>query len=277
MIEVLKCYRILKISGVDAANFLQKLVTNDIIKNTYSYNFLLNSQGRFIADFFVFKQMETEYLIEVHDNLLENLKKMLHLYKMRSDIKIEDVSNKHVLFYSNDEEKPFKFFTDLIYSFQDPRSNKLGYRSLINRSELSKLSDYITDTTLYLDDKYKHVVPDGFADMIPSKSLPIQYGIDKLSAVDYSKGCYVGQEVISRAKYQGNIRKKLYKAKANNIIIPPSSDATHDNVFNPVSKEKIGIVCSVYKNNAILLLSIDKIENLDSNEVVIFNEIMNIC
>lgn len=290
MIEILKYYKILKVSGVDAADFLQQLVTNNIVDKTYSYNFLLNSQGRFVADFFVFKKADNEYLIEIHENLADILIKMLQLYKMRKDVQIEDVSHKYTLLYASHIDKHIFSNIKYISYFQDPRSDKLGDRSIIDISDLDKIKQYITEDNLYLNDKYKYVIPDGFADMIQNKSMPIQYGIDALNAVDYQKGCYVGQEVVSRAKYQGNIRKKIVKGRVVVSSVNPHlrninshypyfsiNDLQDNDVVNPIDNDKIGKLCSVYNNDAILLLNTEKIQNLQSNIVNALDQEIIIC
>lgn len=283
MIEILKYYKILKVSGIDAANFLQQLFTGDVVNNIYSYNFLLNSQGRFVADFFVFQKTDNEYFIEIHESLIENFKTMLQLYKMRKNVQIEDISQTYVLLYFASIDRNLLSNMQYIFSFQDPRSDILGYRTMIDASDLATINQYITKDNLYLEDKYQNAIPDGFADMVQNKSMPIQYGIDTLNAIDYTKGCYIGQEIISRAKYQGNIRKKIFKGKINcdsnaifcdvtrNYPYLSISDLNEIDVMNPINNEKVGKVCSVYKNHALLLLSTEKINDVQDNTVSVLN------
>ena len=64
---------------------------------------------------------------------------------------------------------------------------------------------------LYLEAKYEFGMIDGDTDLKYEKSIPIDFAANELNAISYTKGCYVGQEVISRAKYQGVIRKKIYQ------------------------------------------------------------------
>ena len=90
--------KFLEISGQDSVPFIQNLITNDINKckaNHFLYSCLLTPQGKFFADFFIFKNKE-KFVFEVHDIFYENFLKKLNMYKLRSNINIEE--NK--LFYS---------------------------------------------------------------------------------------------------------------------------------------------------------------------------------
>ena len=118
---------------------------------------------------------------------------------------------------------------------------------------------------LYIKDKYEFTIPDGINDLIFDNSLVSHFGAEELSAVSFSKGCYVGQEVISRAKYQGSVRKKLFKLSSGTKI-----------AFNELGTEitdlrgeKIGIFCSSYNDLGIALLNEEKYLGLDKKIAII--------
>ena len=106
--------------------------------------------------------------------------------------------------------------------------------------------------------KYEYSIIDGFLDLLYERSMPVEYGAEELNAIDYSKGCYIGQEVVSRVKYQGVIRKKIFKLSfdATNI-----ADLAGEEVLD-LRGNKLGVVCSSYKNQAIAILREEKLEEI---------------
>lgn len=259
MFEVLNDRGVIQIEGADAQRFLQSIVTNDIINNQFSYNYLLNSQGRYLFDFFVFKEHNSSFLIEIQQQEVERLIKKLSLYKLRSDVKIIDVSAEYFVIYSIERLK------DSLYSERDPRYSKLGYRSLIKNRNINILGASVDN--LYVTDKYKYSIPDGTIDLVYEKSIPVEYGAEELNAISYTKGCYVGQEVISRAKYQGVVRKKIYKLISSMEFVP----ADYGTKVTDNNGEVVGFVCSAYKNYAIAQLRREKYFGLQEKIVIIGN------
>lgn len=241
MYEILKERAIIEILGNDALNFLQNLTTNDIKKNNYCYSYALSSNGRYLFDFFVFKESDVKFLIDINKHQAELFQKHLVMYKLRAKIEVRDVSHLYKVVYS--KEKPQ--FSYIFYS-QDPRFNKLGFRSIIN-ADINGVGE---NSGIYLGDKYDYAITDGYEDLIYEKSIPIEYGAEELNAVSYTKGCYIGQELISRTKYQGVLRKKIFKLYFEGL--DDLSISKNDEII--ANNKKIGVVCSYYKNRAIALV-----------------------
>jgi folate-binding protein YgfZ len=199
MHEVLIDRLIIEVSGSDVLKFLQNLTTNDLGLSDYCYTYMLNHQGRYLFDFFVFKESPQKFLIDIHKDHADLFKAKLILYKLRSNIQIVNLDHYKIL-YSREKPKCLS-----INSIIDPRFGKLGFRSIIENINTDNLN-FTKD--LYLEDKYNYAIPDGYSDLIADRSIPVEYGAEELGAINYNKGCYMGQEVISRIKYQGKIRKK---------------------------------------------------------------------
>ena len=81
----------LHIYGADSAKFLQGMTTNDVIKNIYSYNYLLTNQGRYLFDFFVYQQNAESYFIDIDQASVDTLFKRLMMYKLRSNLEIKNI------------------------------------------------------------------------------------------------------------------------------------------------------------------------------------------
>ncbi len=265
MIEILENRGLLSILGPDAGNFLQSMTTNNVLRNIYSYNYILNNQGRYLFDFFVYRQNSESYFIDIDQDSLENLVRLLTMYKLRRNLDIKNISNEYNILYS---KLPVE--SDVEFSLQDPRCKKLGYRSMIKKEKINNFNT--TKDSLYLLDKYDYAIIDGNIDLIYDKSIPIEYGAEELNAISYDKGCYVGQEVISRAKYQGVVRKNIFKLQFNKEITNvKQGDSVIDSENN-----KIGIICSIYRNQSIALLRKEKVSSLKEQIAIIENEVANI-
>ena len=265
MIEILSNRSVLHITGPDSQIFLQGMITNDIIKNIYSYNYLLTHQGKYLFDFFIYKQNDNSYFLDINLNNFADLQKHLTLYKLRRNLEIRDISSEYAISYS---KLPIR--SEVEFSIQDPRYNKLGCRSMIKHSNINSLK--VTNGLLYLADKYKYAIVDGNPDLIYNRSIPVEYGAEELCSIDYHKGCYLGQEVISRVKYQGVIRKKIFKLQFDKKILPELSGAKITDLDNNI----LGIVCSNYKNQAIGLIREEKFLELKQKVAIVDSQLANI-
>lgn len=257
MYEILSNRAVIKVVGQDSVKFLQNLITNDIRKNNYCYTYLLNNQGRYLFDFFVYVHNSEEIYIDIDEKAKEALINHLNFYKLRSNIEIKDLDNEYKIAYSHQELK-----IESLISACDPRYNLLGFRSIAKEAILSSLChsrpschsrEGGNPAPLYLEDKYNFTIIDGVEDLIIDKSIPNMYGAEELNAISYDKGCYVGQEVISRTKYQGVIRRKIYKVTADEDLSLISKD---EEIC--AGNEQIGVICSTYLNKAIALIREEK-------------------
>ncbi|WP_316353410.1 CAF17-like 4Fe-4S cluster assembly/insertion protein YgfZ [Candidatus Trichorickettsia mobilis] len=241
MYEILTNRSVLEIAGIDAGKLLQNLITNDLTANDYCYTYMLNNQGRYLFDFFIIKLSSEKFLIDISQTISAQFIEKLLMYKLRAKVECFDLSDQYSIIYS--KNKP-EFTT--IFSSQDPRYQQLGVRSIVNKA-VKFVSESQPD--LYLNDKYNFAIPDGDIDLIHAKSIPVEYGAEELGAISYDKGCYIGQEVISRTKYQGTIRKKIFKIYAKTDL----SDKLKTNEIVGGSKV-IGRVCSTYKTQGLALI-----------------------
>ncbi len=236
---------IIAISGDDSFKFLQNLITNDLKllsnPNHIIYAMILSPHGRFLFDLFISKPEENRFFLEVSEATKDILLKRLNLYKINLSIQIENMSDLKVSYSAY-------IIDNVIGCFKDPRFEKLGYRII-------DLKSY--DSSVYLEHKYKFGIPDSDCDFIFDKSIPLEYGAEELGAVSYTKGCYIGQELTSRTKSQGVVRKKLY-------LIETSDDCSNiSNSQNIISEDGIviGKFCSGKKDSGIALLKEELVNN----------------
>ena len=204
--------KFLEISGEDSISFIQNLITNDIDKskkNHFLYSCLLTPQGKFIADFFIFKKND-KFIFEIHEKYYETLVQKLNLYKLKSNIKIKNIDSMYS-FVIFDRINPTNKFE--IFNF-DPRNNNIGKKLIQNLSTLTN-NKILTEIN---EEKYREIliknhVPYSTYDLKENKSLLLENNFDNLNAISWDKGCYVGQELTARMKYRALLKKKLYSMK----------------------------------------------------------------
>jgi folate-binding protein YgfZ len=246
------------ITGDDRFNFLQGLITNDIKtleKQTAIYACILSPQGKYLADLFVIK-LNDSLLIDIPEKSSQELLLKLNMYKLRSLVTISYAKNIKIIA----SDKLLNNFDKELVSFNDPRNIDLGVRYYINENNLDAIDNLENLEELYDLKRIELRVAEGEKDLIVNKSFPLEYELDRLNAFSFDKGCYVGQEVVSRTKYQGVIRKKIYKIQANNAIEPCQEIIVEGN--------KMGVICSVVGNIGLALLYKESYHNLTNNQVV---------
>ena len=220
---------ILFIDGVDAKDFLQNIITNDINKvsdHNSCFASLLNPQGKFLFEFLVI-QHKKGYFIDCEKNQINELFKQLSLYKLRSSVQILNLSNEFVVaalsyekFKSMEGSKDQLGFT-LKYRedpiLLDPRNKKLGARLVINLEKLylslKKLDLKPTKQEGYYNLSFELGIAQQNTDKLKNKIFGIECNFDELNAIDFKKGCYIGQENTSRIKLKNKLTKRLLPIK----------------------------------------------------------------
>jgi len=224
-VYILEDRGILFIQGSDTKEFLQNLITNDINKVDEAnscFASLLTPQGKYLFDFLVDKHKKG-YFIDCEKKQIEELFKQLNIYKLRSDIKILNLSNEFVIaafsyekFISFDEAKDlpgntFKYGEDPV--FLDPRHKKLGGRLIINLEKLylslKKLDLKSTNPEEYYKLSYELGIPQKNTEKLRNKLFGIECNFEELNGIDFKKGCYIGQEITSRIKLRNKLSKRL--------------------------------------------------------------------
>ena len=224
-VYVLEDRAILYVTGDDAKEFLQNLISNDINKvNDYSSCLasLLTPQGKFLYELIIVKH-KLGYFIDCEKSQSKEIFKQLNLYKIRSKVEILDLSNEFVVasfsydkYLSIDGSKDtlgytFKYREDPI--ILDPRNKSLGARLIINLEKLylslkkldlknNKIENY------YAQCHQLGIVPKDL-NKLQNKLFGIECNYEELNGIDFKKGCYVGQENTARIKLKNKLSKRL--------------------------------------------------------------------
>ena len=233
---------ILEITGPDRKKFLQGLITNDVNKATEKnliYSAMLNAQGRFLYDFFIFEIGE-KLILDCLASRRDEILKKLNFYKLRAEVEIK----------KNDELKIFHSFEDTASSFPDPRNKNLGHRLYSHTYHLPPIA-YRLEYDL---NRILLKIPESEQDLTYEKSFILEFGFDDLNAVDYQKGCYVGQELTARTHHTGQIRKKIFHIKISD------GKAIQKNTEISCEGKSVGLVLSsIFHNSELHALALLKL------------------
>jgi folate-binding protein YgfZ len=235
--------QVFQITGKDRYRFLQGLITQDIniLEKGLSkaiYTALLTPTGRYQFDFFIVNANESLYLVST---VVEALLERIQPYKLRLDVQLIPLSDTYKVYGS------FQAFSTEL-SFQDPRHSALGYW-LISDQPL------VADRTYqeYIHHRFHLGIPEG-EDFEIDRSIILEWGLEELNGISFTKGCYMGQELMSRTKHLGQIRKRILPLQFDDI----HGDITVGDKITYNGTE-IGNIKAVHNYLALGLIRIDMI------------------
>ncbi|MGX4773352.1 CAF17-like 4Fe-4S cluster assembly/insertion protein YgfZ [Bradyrhizobium guangdongense] len=255
---------VIKVAGDDARNFLNGLITTDLDRlkpGLGRFGALLTPQGKIIVDFLITEAPAGHgggFLIDCPRALADTLATKLKFYKLRAKVTV-DILDLGVLaaWDGSPAAQP-----DL--AFTDPRNGELGIRILIPEDLKQKLSDLIgaelVDASDYEALRIALGVPRGGLDFMYSDAFPHETNMDRLAGVDFDKGCYVGQEVVSRMQHRGTARTRSVKV----LLDGPSPEAGATIL---AGDKPVGTIGSSARGKGIALVRIDRVANaLDAGQ-----------
>jgi len=233
-IIILEDQSLIEVAGPDAEVFLQNIVSNDIKKVSESnsiFSGIFTAQGKYLYEFFILKNNEV-YFLECDITFKDELIKHLSKYKLRSNIEIKDLSSSYVVGITSEEkfrevqnELGTKEKTILYresYYFLDTRSERLGARIISSLEKLhltiKSLSLKIVDKSNYLKIAHAEGIPIQGIKNLQDSLFSLESNFDELNAIDFKKGCYVGQENTARMKLKNKVRRKLIPIIAKNSL-----------------------------------------------------------
>ena len=243
LMQVRRDRAVLSLEGAEAEHFLHNLVTADILglaEGQARYAALLTPQGKILFDFFLVKTAEG-YLLDCAASQLEELTKRLMFYRLRAKVAITHRSDLEVG-VSPDQPSGLR-------AYVDPRTPLMGWRIITEKGKLPEGSDYETQRiTLGLSDS------DG--DIGSGQLFPHEANLDQLSAVSFSKGCYIGQEVVSRMEHRATARSRILPVQFDSAA-PPRDAAIKS------ADRVVGSVLSSAGNIALALIRLDRLGEAD--------------
>lgn len=246
---------VIGVTGPDAEHLLQGVITQDVQRLAGGegiYAGLLSPQGKILFDFFVVRATDG-VLIDVAAEKAADLINRLTMYRLRAKVAFTDLS--HDLSVLVVWGAPAMFAaTPGAVVFEDPRLPDLGLRAIVpsGDADAAIAADDIFAATA--DDWHAHRialgVPEGGKDFGFGDAFPHEADMDQLAGISFDKGCYVGQEVVSRMQHRGTARKRIVIAKSETAI-PAGANLTAGNV-------QLGSIGSSAGQSALALVRLDR-------------------
>ena len=249
----------LKITGNDTIRFLQGLVTNDLSlleKQKAIYASLLSPQGKILFDFIILKTTGG-VMLDVACISIPDLLKRFTLYKLRAEVLIEDVSEHYFIIAGfGPETKPED---DLAY--EDPRHPELGWRYFLNRK---RPFPETVDPLEYHKHRIALGVPEGGKDFPLGDTYPHEALLDHLNGISFLKGCYIGQEVVSRMEHRAKPKRRIVSLIGTNTL--------HQDAPIHAGETLAGKMGSVSGTRGLALLKSESIKKAHSKELKLSSE-----
>jgi tRNA-modifying protein YgfZ len=208
---------VVKVSGVDARDFLNGLVTTDVTllqPGLGRFGALLTPQGKITADFLITEASSGDgggFLVDCPRALAQGLADKLGFYRLRAKVTVENLSDSLGVLAVWDGDLVVKPGP----AFADPRNPALGWRILVPEDLAQKTANLIgadlVDSSTYDAHRIASGVPRGGLDFMYGDAFPHETNMDRLHGVDFDKGCYVGQEVVSRMQHRGSARTRTVR------------------------------------------------------------------
>jgi hypothetical protein len=255
---------VLKVTGDDARRFLNGLATNDIDKvapGKAAYAALLTPQGKIIADFIVTEAPAEDgggFFLDVPKALAAELLKKLNFYKLRAKVMIEDLSDilGVMAAWGGDGASTIGL------SYRDPRLPALGLRIMLPPHLAAEAATGLGATSAEPEAYEAHRitlgVPQGGQDFAYGNAFPHEADMDQLAGVDFGKGCYVGQEVVSRVEHRNSARSRL---------VPVTFDhgAPGSGAAVMAGDKQIGTLGSTTQGRGLALLRLDRLADAQAS------------
>ena len=239
---------VLAVSGAEAGAFLDNVITVNVSGlplHGARFGALLTPQGKIIVDFFVIRK-DDGFLIDCPRALAADLLKKLTLYRLRARVTIADVSEAYHIVALWNEPVPDKGI-----AYEDPRLAALGWRIV---SPLDAALTASSDATAYDHHRIMCGVPQGGRDFNYGDAFPHEALMDCLNGVDFKKGCYVGQEVVSRMEHRSTARTRCVPIIFKDLVSPPEGTEAF------AGERMIGVIGSVASDgHAIARLRLDRV------------------
>ena len=244
---------VLHVSGEDARDFLQGLITSDMAQvepGAGIHAALLTPQGKILFDFFITAE-GTGFLMDCARASVGELMQRLGFYKLRAAVDFTDLSDEMGVWAVWGDTSGF---TGAGTTFPDPRLDGLGLRMIAAiGADLANGACSQESEAAYHAHRIALAVPEGGRDYQLGDTFPHEADLDELNGIDFRKGCFIGQEVVSRMEHRGTARKRVVPVRASVPLMADGPEVAADGAA-------IGRLGSVSDREGLALLRLDRAE-----------------
>jgi tRNA-modifying protein YgfZ len=262
-IAVLPDRGVIAVEGAEAVDFLHALLTCDVkalAPGQGAYGALLTPQGKILFDLFTVAS-DTGLMLDAAASSADDLARRLMMYRLRRKIEIARRPDLGIAAIWDCEAPPD---IDEAIVLRDPRTGSLGYRAI---GLLSRLEAAATvDAARYHAHRMALGIADSDRDIKSGQLFPHEANLDQLHGVNFSKGCYVGQEVVSRMEHRGTARSRIVPVRFDG---PPPAPGTG----LAAGGRSLGTVLSSLDGRGLAIIRLDRAENaLAAGETIVAGE-----
>jgi folate-binding protein YgfZ len=239
------------VGGADAEKFLNDLITSDVPKTVGGavYGGLLTPQGKILFDLMVFRdEPQNRFLFDLPKSEVAAFVKRLTFYRLRAKVKIADISDERIAVAAwGGDAAPIVDGTVA----PDARLAALGYRAIVPAGAATAPDYSGASMAEYDAHRISFGIPEGGIDFAFGESFPHEADMDQLAGIDFTKGCYVGQEVVSRMEHRGTARRRFVLASSASLFPPIGTAVT-------AGEKVIGTLGSSAGGNGLALVRLDR-------------------
>lgn len=210
---------VISVIGADARAFLQNLVTCDLdplAPGEAAFGALLTPQGKILFDFFVVCLDGESFYLDTDALQADALAKRLAMYKLRAKVAVIRTTLRVIAVWGSGVAP------NGLCTFRDPRTADMGTRVIIDTDD--KIEADSGDAAAYDAHRITQGVPQGGVDFIWGDAFPHETNMDLMHGVSFTKGCYVGQEVVSRTQHRGTARRRILRATFAGLPPAPGTE-----------------------------------------------------
>lgn len=254
---------IIKVAGEPARGFLNGIVTNDVGKvgpGAPRFAALLTPQGKIIADFIVTEAAPEDgggFFLDVPRALAPALAQKLNFYRLRAKVTIEDLSDRlGVMAVWGGADFDSMAESEYGLTYPDPRLAGLGLRVIlppqVAAEAAADLGATLVDAEAYEAHRIALGVPRGGQDFLYTDTFPHEADMDQLGGVDFHKGCYIGQEVVSRVEHRATARSRVVPVAYQDHAPMPGLEVM-------AGDKPVGMMGSAANGRGLALLRLDRV------------------
>jgi folate-binding protein YgfZ len=206
---------VVRVTGPDAEKFLNGSITADLgilQAQAAVHSALLTPHGKMLFEFFVTRSTDGGFLLETGKDLADDLVKRLKMFRLRAKVVVENVSAAYAVAAAWGDTAPPAAAAPIVYG--DPRLPQMGWRMLASVPPGLAAGDAKTDVEwvtaeIYHAHRIALGVPEAGKDFPIGDTFPHEADLDLLNGISFTKGCFIGQEVVSRMKHRGTARRRV--------------------------------------------------------------------
>ncbi|MEO0607987.1 MAG: hypothetical protein AAFY82_07130 [Pseudomonadota bacterium] len=264
---------ILSLTGPDTITLLERLVTHETANwapGITRYGALLTPQGKVLADYLAIRTSDG-VLMDVATSEIETLAKRLKLFRLRAAVEIEILSDVFVVAGLEDAPDGIRPISGADHVYLDPRYAGGRLRGLATKESWAAWygyhpAEWSQTVDAYHTDRIAACVPEQGSDFGPAELFPADINMDLLGGVALKKGCFVGQEVVSRMHRRGKIRKRTFRVD----LAAGGMASVGDEILAPTP---IGVISSAEGRHALAQIRVDRWQTAQrSDAAVLLND-----